>query len=89
MLTKNCELCGKDYAARVSYQIYCGPACRTEATKEKNNSKQRDKRIKSRVGKERLCNTCSKPLSIYNDENFCVACVGDKKGFNKFIRNLF
>ena len=25
MLTKNCELCGKDYAARVSYQIYCGP----------------------------------------------------------------
>ena len=39
MLTKNCELCGKDYAARVSYQIYCGPTCRTEATKEKNNSK--------------------------------------------------
>ena len=42
MLTKNCELCGKDYEARVSYQIYCGPTvCRTEATKEKNNSKQR------------------------------------------------
>ena len=89
MLIKNCELCGKDYEASVSYQIYCGTVCRTQATKEKNNSKQRDKRIKSRVGKERLCNTCKKPLSIYNDENFCVACIGDKKSFNKFIRGLF
>ena len=89
MLIKNCELCGKDYEARVSYQIYCGTVCRTQATKETNNSKQRDKRIKSRVGKERLCNTCKKPLSIYNDENFCVACIGDKKSFNKFIRGLF
>ena len=62
MLIKNCELCGKDYEARVSYQIYCGTVCRTQATKEKNNSKQRDKRIKSRVGKERLCNTCKKPF---------------------------
>ena len=59
-MIKNCEWCGVDFEANVSYQISCGSVCRTEATK-----------------------------SIYNDENFCVTCIGDKKGFNKFIRGLF
>ena len=57
-MLKNCEWCGNDFDANVSYQIYCNADCRTAATKEKNNNKQREKRIKSRVGKERLCSTC-------------------------------
>ena len=88
MMTKNCEWCGVDFDANVSYQIYCGSVCRADATKDKNSSKQRDKRIKSRVGKERNCTTCGKPLSIYNDETFCGTCIGDKKGFIKFIKGL-
>ena len=34
-MLKNCEWCGTDFNANVSYQIYCGIDCRTEATKEK------------------------------------------------------
>ena len=52
-MTKNCDWCGNNFEANVSYQIYCTSDCRTEATKEKNLIKQREKRIKSRVGKER------------------------------------
>ena len=87
-MLKNCEWCGKDFDANVSYQIYCGTNCRTESTKDKNNVKQRDKRIKSRVGQVRDCSTCNKPLSIYNDDTFCGSCIGDEKKLNKFIRGI-
>ena len=87
-MSKNCDWCGKNFDANVSYQIYCTPDCRTEATKEKNLTKQREKRIKSRVGKERFCGSCSKPLSIYNDDTYCSTCIGDDKLYRKFIRNL-
>ena len=63
-MTKNCEWCGTDFSANVSYQIYCSVDCRTESTKDKTTNKQRERRIKSRVGKERLCATCKNPLSI-------------------------
>ena len=87
-MLKNCEWCGKDFDANVSYQIYCSAECRTEATKDKTNNKQREKRIKSRVGKERLCTTCKKPLSIYNDETFCSICIGDQKLLRRFLKDI-
>ena len=87
-MSKNCEWCGKDFEANVSYQIYCNADCRSEATKEKNLTKQREKRIKSRVGKMRVCGSCSKPLSIYNDDTYCSTCIGDKKDLKRFLRNV-
>ena len=87
-MLKNCEWCGKDFDANVSYQIYCNADCRTAATKEKNNNKQREKRIKARVGKERLCATCKQPLSIYNDDTFCSTCIGDKKSLKRFLKEI-
>ena len=87
-MLKNCEWCGKNFDANVSYQIYCCPECRTASTKDKNVNKQREKRIKSRVGKERLCATCKKPLSIYNDDTFCSICIGDKKSLKRFLKEI-
>ncbi len=87
-MLKNCEWCGTDFAANVSYQIYCSVDCRTESTKEKTNNKQRERRIKSRVGKERLCATCKQPLSIYNDDSFCVTCIGDTKALKRFLKDI-
>ncbi len=87
-MLKNCDWCGNDYDARVSYQIYCSVECRTIATREKSVAKQREKKIKSRVGKTRNCTTCEKPLSVYNDENFCSSCIGSKKDYKKFLRNI-
>ena len=87
-MTKNCEWCGTDFDANVSYQIYCSVDCRTESTKDKTANKQRERRIKSRVGKERLCATCKKPLSIYNDESFCSTCIGDQKLLRRFLKDI-
>lgn len=87
-MLKNCEWCGTNFRANVSYQIYCGVNCRSQATKDKTNNKQKEKRIKSRVGKERLCATCKKPLSIYNDDTFCVTCIGDTKALKRFLKDI-
>ncbi len=87
-MNKICEWCGDDFDARVSYQIYCSPECRTSATRDKSVAKQREKKIKSRIGKTRVCTTCNKPLSVYNDDNYCSSCIGSKKDFRRFIRNL-
>ena len=87
-MLKNCEWCGTNFNANVSYQIYCGVHCRMEATKNKTNNKQKEKRIKSRVGKERLCATCKLPLSIYNDETFCSTCIGDQKLLRRFLKDI-
>ena len=88
MLMKFCEWCDQDFYATVKYQIYCSPECRTESTKQKNLLKQREKRVKSRVGKQRVCNTCGQPLSIYNDDTYCSTCIGDKKDLKRFLRNV-
>ena len=87
-MLKNCEWCGTNFEANVSYQIYCSVGCRTESTKDKTTNKQREKRIKSRVGKERLCTTCKKPLSIYNDDSFCSTCIGDQKLLRRFLKDI-
>ena len=87
-MLKNCEWCGTDFNANVSYQIYCSASCRTESTKEKTANKHRDRRIRSRVGKERLCSTCKKPLSIYNDDTFCSTCIGDQKLLRRFLKDI-
>jgi len=87
-MLKNCEWCGKDFDANVSYQIYCTPECRTVATKNNTTQRQRQKKAESRKGKTRLCSTCHTPLSIYNDDNFCSNCIGSKKDYKKFLRNI-
>lgn len=38
-MLKNCEWCGKDFDANVSYQIYCTAECRTVATKKQYHTK--------------------------------------------------
>ena len=87
-MLKFCEWCETDFQANVSYQIYCSVDCRSYATKHKSTLKQKERRAKSRINKERLCTTCGKQLSIYNDETFCSSCIGSKKDYKKFLRNL-
>ena len=87
-MLKNCDWCGDSFTANVSYQIYCGADCRVESTRQNNLAKQKEKLIKSRAGKDRRCGTCSKPLSVYNDETYCSSCIGDNKSYKKFLRNI-
>ena len=87
-MLKICEWCGKDFDANVSYQVYCSAECRNAATKDNTSQKQRAKKAEARKNKDRRCTTCSKPLSIYNDENYCSSCIGSKKDYKKFLRNI-
>lgn len=72
---KQCQWCNTQFATKVSYQIYCSPPCREQATKEKIADRYAITRRQKRKGKERLCKSCQKQLSLYNDDQLCKDCV--------------
>ena len=69
---KHCQWCDTSFVTAISYQIYCSPECRVEATKEK--IAQRYQIAKRTNRKPRKCKSCGSPLSIYNDETTCLSC---------------
>lgn len=86
---KECAWCCSYFEPTTSYQIYCGPACRKEATKEKIRDRGRQAIIKRRSKKKRMCaNGCGTPLSIYNDNKVCNKCSTNDKLVNKAINNI-
>jgi len=71
---KHCQWCDNSFTGTVSYQIYCSPECREQATKEKIAERYIKNRAIKRANKIRKCKNCGSNLSIYNDEQTCTAC---------------
>ena len=86
---KPCEWCENEFSPAVSYQIYCSPECRTEATKIKSAEKQVINKRRKRYGKDRKCaRGCGTVLSAYNDSNYCENCSVDNKKVIKALKEL-
>ena len=85
---KNCQWCDVAFKPRVSYQIYCSDACREEATKEKIAQRYAISRRNKMMGKTRACKSCSKPLSVYNDDVLCSSCVVNPTDVLKTIKEI-
>jgi len=85
---KNCKCCDNQFETNVSYQIYCSPRCRDIATKEKIAMRYMQSKRQKRKGKTRLCKSCSKPLSIYNDDPVCSSCAINPDAVNKAIKEI-
>ena len=86
---KICEWCENEFSPTVSYQIYCSPECRSQATKIKIAEKQIINKRRKRYGKDRKCaRGCGTVLSAYNDTNYCENCSVDDKKLNKTLKEL-
>lgn len=86
---KPCDWCENEFNPVVSYQIYCSPECRTQATKIKIAEKQAINKRRRRYGKDRRCaRGCGVILSAYNDSNYCENCSVDNKKVSKALREL-
>jgi methylphosphotriester-DNA--protein-cysteine methyltransferase len=91
MKNKHCSWCDKQFQTKLSYQIYCSPECREQATKEKIAEKYLKDRVKKRAGKIRLCKSCNKQLSRYTEETICQICEvipDDVKNTLKEIKDI-
>ena len=86
---KPCSWCENMFDATVSYQIYCSPTCRNEATKVKIANKQALNKRKKRIGKDRKCaRGCGTTLSMYNDVNYCPNCTVDPKELHRMLNQI-
>jgi hypothetical protein len=88
MKSKPCKWCDLVFEANVSYQIYCSIDCRAAATKEKIAIRYQISRRENRIGKDRSCKSCSKPLSIYNDDALCQTCLINPKDVSKALKEI-
>jgi hypothetical protein len=85
---KNCQWCDAPFETKISYKIYCSPACREEATKDKIAQKYAQRRRAKMMNKKRFCKSCNAPLSAYNDESICHACNVNPKDVIKALKQL-
>lgn len=85
---KRCQWCDVSFQSKITYQIYCSPECRAEATKEKISERYAITRRRRRFGKNRLCKSCKSPLSVYNDESICQHCVINPLDVNKALKDM-
>jgi hypothetical protein len=86
---KTCAWCSNDFIPNVTYQIYCSPACRELATKEKISERNAVNKIKNRSTKQRKCSGgCGVLLSIYNEKGFCNSCMINKNKVDKMLKEL-
>lgn len=89
MIEKFCAWCDNDFITKIGNQIYCSPACRNEATKEKIVIRYQYNKVKDRKNKERRCtNGCGTLLSIYNDSGFCSGCMVSNKKLDKTLKEI-
>lgn len=85
---KPCEWCDNTFDPKVTYQVYCSPECRTEATKVKITERYVANQRKKRIAKPKLCAGCNNKLSIYNDDTLCNSCTINKKELDKRLKEL-
>lgn len=85
---KNCQWCNNQFSTKVSYQIYCSPECREQATKEKISERYALTRRQKRQGKNRVCKSCDTKLSIYNDDLLCDNCLVNPQDVLKALKEI-
>jgi len=85
---KHCQWCDKQFNSEISYQIYCSSDCRDLATKEKIAARYLVTRRQKRIGKQRLCKSCNKDLSIYNDDTLCANCTVSPSSVVKALKEI-
>lgn len=88
MKTKHCDWCDTSFETSISYQIYCSPECREQATKEKIAQRYAITRRAKRHGKKRECKACGTALSVYNDDLLCQACIINPVEVNKALKEI-
>jgi hypothetical protein len=88
-MTKACSWCDKNFVSKSKNQIYCSSECRLSSTKIKIVQRYQVSKVKSRIGKERVCSGgCGAKISIYNDAGFCNVCLTNNKKVDRFIKDL-
>jgi hypothetical protein len=85
---KNCQWCDVSFESSVSYQIYCSAQCRDAATKEKVSAKYEKIRRNRMMANPRKCKSCDGPISAYNDEKTCNACLVNPKDVSKVLKEI-
>jgi hypothetical protein len=75
------EECGKEFSKTTHNQKYCTNECCRIETNRKIMAKYHE-RVAIRRGKKRTCSTCGTPLSRYNENDICGACVTNKRNAN-------
>lgn len=88
MKNKFCEWCDTSFEPSVSYQIYCSPECREQATKEKIAERYNIKRRANASRKARVCKACNTKLSTYNDDNLCAKCIVNPLEVSKTLKEI-
>lgn len=88
MKTKHCQWCDNNFQTEISYQIYCSPACREEATKEKIADRYIISRRNRRIGQVRNCKSCGSRLSAYNDDPICSSCLINPSDVTKALKEI-
>jgi hypothetical protein len=87
-MSQYCRWCDKEFTSNAKHQIYCSIPCREEATKKKVAERTARKKVKSRIGKTRICSNCKIALSIYNENPMCHSCYVDKKKLDKTLKEI-
>lgn len=85
---KHCSWCDSEFTSDITYQIYCSPECREDATKQKIAQRYIATRRQKRKGKVRSCKQCGSQLSIYNDESLCVSCNINPGSVEKALKEI-
>lgn len=88
MKTKHCHWCDNSFKSDVSYQIYCSADCRELATKEKIAERYAMLRRNRLRVKPKKCKSCSSPLSVYNEDVLCPACIVIPEDVNKALKDI-
>jgi hypothetical protein len=85
---KHCQWCDTQFKTEISYQIYCSEKCRNSATREKVAERYAITRREKRMHKKRKCKSCGEPLSAYNDDALCSACVVNPSEVSKALKEI-
>jgi hypothetical protein len=85
---KSCKWCNSPFETKVSYQIYCSPECREEATREKIAERYESTKRQKRLGKDRKCKSCQASLSIYNDDSLCQNCHINPTDVSRALKDI-
>jgi hypothetical protein len=88
MKAKHCNWCDAQFESEIKYQVYCSVSCREYATKEKISQRYEAVRRKKLHSKTRLCKSCNKKLSAYNDDLVCNFCLTSPPEVLKVLKEI-